>query len=73
METYYSTSDSHDHGWEFQDCPTCGYNPVIERQIKEIIEGKGTVELRHNKPVSINSEELTDLIKGVVVKSWPKK
>jgi hypothetical protein len=64
--------DSHFRYTEYYPCPTCKYTGKIEVDIKEALENKTVLKFNPGKPITMNTEELTDIILESIEKNWPK-
>lgn len=64
-------------GHVLQKCPECGYDPLIDKNIKEILGKNIRIELRPSHyeqglRITSNSDELSDLVLKEIIEKWPK-
>ena len=65
-------SDSHFTYTEYKPCPNCNYTAKIEDDIRETLKEKTKLRFNPGNPITMNTEELTDLILAHIAESWPK-
>lgn len=64
--------DSHHTYIDYNPCPNCKYTPEIKDKVGELLEEKTKIKFTPSEGMTMNTEELTDLITKVVIKNWPK-
>jgi hypothetical protein len=73
MQIYKQEYGRYESGYIYQDCPKCGYNPLIEEKIltslKESVQG--IIYLPQMK-VEYDYKEIRDRVLEKIVLFWPK-
>lgn len=67
----FSGSNPNDWGYQFEKCPTCGYDPDLRQDVKDTLEMCIEARINRSGKLQFNLEELTGGVIEQILKKWP--